>query len=134
MLPLLGPEFENDPNALRTLIDIESNIVVTLQFELQVQTPLVFLGRYLTFYTHGATSEFERTVLNHTATQFLKFAVLKSAFLKFSPSHLAAAVMVLCFNLYNCPEAAIQIGLARQASSVSELAQKLSRNAPFDPV
>jgi hypothetical protein len=58
---------------------------------------------------------------------------LNSDFLVYKPSHQAAAACLLTFNIYNCPDAAVAIGLASKAEAVVNLASMLSKNALFNP-
>lgn len=58
---------------------------------------------------------------------------MTAEFLDFKPSHQAAAACILAFNIYNCPAAAVDIGLALKQESVVSLAHQLKQNAPHDP-
>jgi len=50
---------------------------------------------------------------------------MTAEFLDFKPSHQAAAACILAFNIYNCPAAAVDIGLALKQESVVSLAHQL---------
>jgi hypothetical protein len=63
MLELIKGEKNMEEQSLQSLIDLEFKIVSSLQFDLQIQTPLTFLGRFLMFYTdHNTSRKTKKTV------------------------------------------------------------------------
>jgi hypothetical protein len=57
MIRLLDEEYQEDPNCKQKMIDLEFSIVQYLQFDLQIQTPLMFIGRFLMFFAIDEVSE-----------------------------------------------------------------------------
>lgn len=57
MIRLLDEEYQEDPNCKQKMIDLEFSIVQYLQFDLQIQTPLMFIGRFLMFFAIDELSE-----------------------------------------------------------------------------
>ena len=57
MIRLLDEEYQDDPYCKQKMIDLEFSIVQYLQFDLQIQTPLMFIGRFLMFFAIDEVSE-----------------------------------------------------------------------------
>ena len=83
-------------------MDCEYDMLHSLQFNVQVTSSYVFLGRFLTFFARNVEENTLR-VINYSGFQFLKFMVFKEQFLQFKPSHQAAAACILLLNLYTSP-------------------------------
>ena len=106
MILLLNDEHRNDPNIKTKLINLEFIVVQSLQFDLQVQTVLHFVGRYLRFYDLWNTEKNRLSEqVEYAALQFCKFMQRKADFLNFLPAHQAAASYILAINLSKSPVA-----------------------------
>jgi hypothetical protein len=115
MILLLDEDYRKDPLCKKQMIELEFSMVKQLQFDVQIQTPLVFLGRYLMFFCRKVKSASRCQAIEHTAQQFLKFTAYKSDYLAFKPSHQAAVVSILTANIYTS-DAAIELALSKSAS------------------
>lgn len=87
MILLMDDQYRADPLCKKKMIDLEFNVVSQLEFDLQIQTPLIFLGRHLMYFLKNVRSSSEKKVIEHTALQFLKFMAYKATYLEFKPSH-----------------------------------------------
>lgn len=117
MAELVKEAYPDDQICLKSLVDAEFRIVSFLEFDLQVQTPLTFLGRYLMFFITHDTKRTTKKTVEQVANKFLENMAQKSVFLQFLPAVQAAAVTVLTVNLFNC-EAAILLKLVRSADDL----------------
>jgi hypothetical protein len=98
---------------------------------MQIQTPVVFLGRHLMYFVRHVKSSTERKVIEHTALQFLKFMAYKANYLDHKPSHQSGAACLLTINLFLSP-AAVALGIAKSAESVATLQKQLRTDLKND--
>lgn len=68
MIRLLDDEYRDDEKCKARMIDLEFNIVQFLQFDLQVQTPLFFAGRFLMFFVVEEASASIQQTVEHVAS------------------------------------------------------------------
>jgi hypothetical protein len=54
---LLDSSYKDSPSTRQRLLDVEFHVVKTLEFDIQVHTPTVFLGRFVMLYTRGVTTD-----------------------------------------------------------------------------
>lgn len=115
LVHLLEVNFEvgvkSDLSCKQQLIDLEFQVVEYLDFDLQIQTPTVFLGRFLILQLQKLKSKTQCKSIESTATQLCKFASYQADMLNHRPSHIAAAVCVLTLNIF-ASEALTSIGVA----------------------
>ena len=103
MLQLL-PACEQKKISKQDIIDLEEQILLTLQFALHFAGPIPFLERYQRIF--GLDEEANNPDLKQvgfTARQFCKYAQRYGQFLDFKPSQLAAAAILLSINLNLSP-------------------------------
>lgn len=113
------------------MIDLEFKMVSQMQFDVQIQTPTVFLGRFLTFLAGKVTSKSKLRAIEYTANQLLRFMAYKTCYLDYMPALHAAAVSVLTVKLYTCM-VAVDLGLARSASQIAKIGKQLKTSAVWD--
>lgn len=124
MILLLDEDYRNDPLCKKKMIDLEHRMVFQLQFDVQIQTPLMFAGRFLMFFTRKVTSSTMAKAIEHTAMQFLKFMACKAEYLEFAPSHCGAVASVLTIRMFSY-QVAVDLGLARTTWQISKLQKQL---------
>jgi hypothetical protein len=81
------------------VLDLEFHVVNFLEFDLQVQTPFTFLGRFLVIFLPNMKSVSQSKSIEDTTTQFCKFTAYSAEFLDYKPSHIAAAATLLTLNI-----------------------------------
>ena len=113
IIQLLNVRYYIVPICKKQLVDLEFQVVKSLEFEVQVQTPTTFLGRYLIFFLRKMKSRSEILIIENTADQFLKFSAFMAELLEYKPSHIAAAVCVLTLNIF-ASQAVLTIGIAKE--------------------
>lgn len=87
MIQLLDEEYRNNPKCKAQMLKLEFQVIKQLQFDVQMQTPSVFLGRFLILTTSHVTSKTKVQAMEHTAMQFLKFMAYKNDYITYLPSH-----------------------------------------------
>lgn len=112
MIRLLDDDYRDDESCKQRMIDLEFSIVHFLQFDLQLQTPLFFVGRFLQFFVSDDASASTAQTVEHVCGQFLKIMAYKSCYLRFSPAVQAAAASLLTVNIFTC-DAAYKLNLTR---------------------
>ena len=129
MILLLDDDYRNDPLCKRKMIDLEYRMVFQLQFDMQIQTPLMFAGRYLMFLTRKVTSSTMTKAIEHSAMQFLKFMSCKAEYLCYKPAFLAGAASVLTIRVFSY-QVAVDLGLARSTWQIEKLQKQLLSDSP----
>lgn len=95
------------------LLDLEEDIIRTLDFDLRSVSPLLFLERYLrVFQLHNDASDYQSRVIASLSRQFSKSFLRQQAYLSAKPSQVAGAALILSINLSQS-EIANQLGLKR---------------------
>ena len=115
LVHLLEANFEvgikSGDSCKQQIIDLEFQVVEYLEFDLQIQTPIVFLGRFLILLLQKQKSAAQCKSIESTATQLCKFATYQADMLNYRPSHIAAAACVLTLNIF-ASDALSSIGVA----------------------
>lgn len=113
IIQLLNEKYYIVPIYKKQLVALEFQVVQSLEFEVQVQSPTTFLGRYLIIFLRKMKSRSEILIIENTADQFLKFSAFMAELLEYRPSHIAAAVCVLTLNIF-ASQAVLTIGIAKE--------------------
>lgn len=95
MVRLLSKD-EQDYVTKAIVIEVESRIVTTLNFDFNLMVPLTFLERYIRLSEYSNNKK--AFVL---AKEICQRAVIKSMFLEFKPSQIAAVSLIMALNIIN---------------------------------
>ena len=79
----------------RGLIDLESDILITMNFDYNFPGPIQSMERFLRILEY----DFNRTVYD-MSYQICKFQLNDSKFLEFRPSQIAACSIIIAINIY----------------------------------
>lgn len=110
MLALL-PASEQARITKKDLIDLEEQILLTLNFSLHATGPIPFIERFQRLFgIDQETLDHDFKQVGFTARQFVKYMQRYGQFLKWKPSQLAAAAIVLSINL-NLSKVGPSVGL-----------------------
>ena len=85
------------------LVDLEADIIKTLDFNLQSTSPILFLERYLRIFNYDRSKKDDATLISVLAYSFCKVALRSQFYLSMKPSQVAAAAITLAVNLSTCP-------------------------------
>ena len=86
------------------LVDLEADIIKTLDFSLQSASPILFLERYLRIFNYDrAKKDDAALMISVLAYSFCKVALRSQFYLSMKPSQVAAAAITLAVNLSTCP-------------------------------
>lgn len=89
------------------MIDLETAIIKSLDYELHFTCPLLFLERYLRIYNLDLIkSDREAHTLSLLAHTFCRMILRTQVYLSLKPSQIAAAVLTLAVNVSTSPIAA----------------------------
>jgi hypothetical protein len=99
MINLLSPSEQENVNKA-DLIDLEINVLQTLNFNFICPGPIQSLERYLMVLQYDKKT----SVVYSMAYQICKFSQNDSMFLVYRPSQLAAAALIICINIYQRDE------------------------------
>lgn len=95
------------------LLDLEEDIIRTLDFDLRSVSPMLFLERFQrVFQLHNEGSDYQSKVIGSLARQFSKSFLRQQAYLSMKPSQVAGAALTLSINLCQS-DIANQLGLRK---------------------
>ena len=94
MIGLLTDE-EKQYVTKKSLIDLESQILLKLGFDFNFQGPIQSMERYLRLLGYQSN-----TTVNDMSYQMCKFQLNDASFLEYRPSEIAAAAVILSINIY----------------------------------
>ena len=78
------------------LIELEEDILVKLEFDLQLPGPYQSLERFIRLLGYQKVPE-----ILSMATELCKLSLVEASFLNLSPSELASAAVILAINIHN---------------------------------
>lgn len=81
------------------LIDLEEDVIRELDFEMHLPYPVLFLERFQRIFGLDKMTSKEGQAIDQLARTFCRDFLKENIFLKFKPSHVAAAALTLAMNL-----------------------------------
>ena len=84
------------------LIDLETNILRTLDFDIRHTSPLFFLERYLRLFnvdSHSTSNKEETDLIDKLTSRLMRTVLRSQLYLTTKPSQIAAAVTTLALLL-----------------------------------
>lgn len=99
MVRLIKSEHDFDTTK-EELITLEQMVITLLDWDLQIVTPIFFLERYQRIFgvDREASDPSDARVVN-LARKMLRYMLLSSVYLRFKPSQVAAAALILSINI-----------------------------------
>ena len=93
----LLPEVFREKVSIQQFINLEIRILTQLQFNMTFDSPLFFLDRYL----HLFGLDMENSAVSNTAHSLCQFMQRESHFLRYKPSEMASASLILAIYMIN---------------------------------
>jgi hypothetical protein len=104
--------------AKEELIALEAEVISRLDWDLLIPSPVFFLERYQRIFgLDQEKEEHDSHRVGQLAKKMMRSALLHSSSLKFKPSQIAAAALLLSINISSSP-AAQQVGLPARLTNL----------------